>query len=393
MERRPTTALFARTLFRNERRTFGIKEADRLMHMYAIGKTGTGKSTLLETLMRHDAASGHGFALLDPHGDLALRVRAALPAERAGDLVYVDVPNPADPFAFNPLESISGADRVLAVSGILDAFKKIWADTWGPRMEHILRNALLTLVEQPSATLGDILRLLHEPLFRRQALLSVANAQVQDFWIQEYEQYPWRLRTEATAPIENKVGAFLTHPMLNRIFSQPRSTVRAREMMDQGKILLVNLAKGRLGEDAAAILCALLVSHIRLEGLARADEPESARREFFIYLDEFHTFTTLGLATMLSELRKYGVGMILAHQYLEQLDPRVSAAVLGNVGTIIAFRVGLSDADVLAPEFFPAFSATDLASLPNHRIYLRLMIDGAVSPPFSAETLRPSELS
>jgi Type IV secretion-system coupling protein DNA-binding domain len=260
-------------------------------------------------------------------------------------------------------------------------------------MEHILRNALLILADQPSATLGDILRLLHEPLFRRQTLAHVASPQVQNFWINEYEQYPWRLRTEATAPIENKVGAFLTHPILNHIFRQPRSSVPIRQVMDEGRILLVNLAKGRLGEDAAALFGALLVSHLGLAGLARADQPEASRRPFFVYLDEFHTFTTLGLATMLSELRKYGVGMILTHQYLGQLDTTVCEAVLGNVGTIAAFRVGLADAEILAQEFYPVFSAADLASLPNHRIYLRLMIDGAVSQPFSAETVTAAELS
>jgi hypothetical protein len=383
--------LFARTVFRNERRVFGIKQADRLQHMYVVGKTGTGKSTLLETLMRNDLRSGQGFALLDPHGDLVERVRAAIPLERAVDMTYVDVPDPAGSFAFNPLEARPSAERALAVSGVLDAFKKIWADTWGPRMEHILRNALLTLADQPSATLADILRLLHEPLFRRQALTNVVSTQVQDFWINEYEQYPWRLRTEATAPIENKVGAFLTHPILNRVFSQPRSSVSIREVMDESKILLLNLAKGRLGEDAAGLFGALLVSHLGLAGLARADQPEASRRPFFVYLDEFHTFTTLGLATMLSELRKYGIGLALCQQHRSQIDPRVYDAVLGNVGTIVAFRVGLSDAETLAQEFFPTFSAADLASLPNHRIYLRLMIDGAVSQPFSAETLHPSE--
>jgi hypothetical protein len=387
-----TSALFGRTKFRDESRLFGIRQADRLMHMYVVGKTGTGKSTLLETLMRHDLNSGQGFALLDPHGDLVERVRAAVPSERTHDVIYVDVPDPADTFAFNPLETRPPAERALAVSGVLDAFKKIWADTWGPRMEHILRNALLTLSDQPEATLADILRLLHEPLFRRQALASVTSPQVCDFWIQEYEQYPWRLRTEATAPIENKVGAFLTHPILNRILSQPRSSFNVRQVMDEGKILLVNLAKGRLGEDAAALLGALLVSHLGLAGLARADEPHARRGNFFVYLDEFHTFTTLGLATMLSELRKYGVGMVLAHQYLGQLDPKVCDAVLGNVGTIITFRVGLADAEILAQEFYPAFSAADLASLPNHRIYLRLMVDAAVSRPFSAEAIHPSDL-
>jgi hypothetical protein len=215
---------------------------------------------------------------------------------------------------------------------------------------------------------------------------------VREFWLREFEQYHWRLRAEAIAPIQNKVGAFLAHPLLNRLLVQPRSSVRLREIMDGGGILLVNLAKGRVGEDASALLGALLVSEIGVAGLGRADTPEAVRRDFFLYLDEFHTVTTLALAEMLSELRKYRVGLVLAHQYLAQLEPEVQAAVFGNVGTVVSFRVGLEDALVLARELFPAFSPADLASLPNHHVRLRLMIDGAVSNPFSAETIRPEEL-
>jgi hypothetical protein len=392
MERTNNIAYFARTNFRAQRRIFGIKQADRLGHIYIVGKTGTGKSTLLETLMRMDLCAGNGFALLDPHGDLVEEVRAAVPAERRDDLVYFNVPDASDVLGFNPLEPTQPAARALVASGLLGAFKKIWADTWGPRMEHILRNALLTLLDQPEATLADVLRLFDDPGFRRAAIVHVENPQVRRFWIGEFEQYPWRLRAEAIAPIQNKVGAFLTHPILNRILTQPRSSLDLRALMDQGGILLVNLAKGRLGEDAAALLGALLVSHIGLAGLGRAEAPTEQRRDFFLYLDEFHTFTTLGLAGMLSELRKYRVGMVLAHQYLTQLDEQVLAAVLGNVGTIVSFRVGLADAEILAREFHPFLSPVDLTNLPNHRIYLRLMIDGAVSRPFSAETIRASEL-
>jgi hypothetical protein len=388
-----TTALFARTNFRTDQRLFGIKQADRLAHMYIVGKTGTGKSTLLETLMRTDLRTGNGFALLDPHGDLVELVRGAIPAERRADLVYLNVPDASHVLGFNPLEPAAPEGRALIASGLLEAFKKIWADSWGPRMEHLLRNALLTLLDQPEATLADILRLFHDAGFRRTAVVRVQSPQVRDFWVNEFEQYPLRLRAEVIAPIQNKVGAFVTHPVLNRILTQPRSHFSLREIMDGGQILLVNLAKGRLGEDAATLLGALLVSHLGLAGLNRTDTPEETRRDFFLYLDEFHAFTTLALAQMLSELRKYHVGLVLAHQYLTQLDPRVLDAVLGNVGTIICFRVGLADAEIIGREFYPLLSPVDLTNLPNHRIYLRLMIDGAISLPFSAETVTSSELS
>jgi hypothetical protein len=387
-----TTALFARTNFRNDRRLFGIKQADRLAHMYIVGKTGTGKSTLLETLMRNDLGAGNGFALIDPHGDLVESVRDAVPVERRGDLVYFDVPDTSRALGFNPLAPAAPAVRPLIASSLIQALKKIWADSWGPRMEHILRNALLTLLDQPEATLADILRLFNDAGFRRGALARVESPTVRDFWLNEYEQYFWRLRAEAIAPIQNKIGAFLAHPILNRILTQPRSSFDLRAIMDEGRILLVNLAKGQLGEDAASLLGALLVSHIGSAGLSRATQPADERRPFFFYLDEFHTFTSGSLAGMLSELRKYRVGMVLAHQYLGQIDPVILAAILGNIGTLICFRAGLADAEILAQEFYPFLSPVDLTNLPNHAIYLRLMVDGVISPPFSGETVTASEL-
>lgn len=392
MDTNNAASFFARTNFRTTRRLFGIRQTDRLAHMYVVGKTGTGKSTLLETLMRGDLHAGNGFALLDPHGDLVERVRAAVPPERQGDLVYFNVPDTSQVLGFNPLAPAPVTARPLIASGLLQAFKKIWIDSWGPRMEHILRNALLTLLDQPEATLADVLRLFNESTFRRQALANVESPAVRDFWVNEYEQYFWRLRAEAIAPIQNKVGAFLAHPILNRILTQPRSNFDLRAIMDEGKILLVNLAKGRLGEDASSLLGALLVAHIGSAGLRRAEAPEDSRRHFFLYLDEFHAFTTGSLAGMLSELRKYRVGMVLAHQYLAQLDPAILDAILGNVGTLICFRVGPPDAEILARELYPYLSSLDLTNLPNHGIYLRLMIEGAVSPPFSAETVTASEL-
>jgi energy-coupling factor transporter ATP-binding protein EcfA2 len=380
---------FARTNFRNKHVIFGIRQADRRAHMYLIGKTGTGKSTLLETMIRQDIDSGQGLALLDPHGDLIEKVLARIPEHRRDDLIYFNVPDPSRPLGFNPLETLPPLKRPLAASGLLEVFKKIWADSWGPRLEHILRNALLALLDQPEAILSDVLRLLSDQAFRKNVAGRAVNAQVRDFWLREYESYPKNFRAEAIAPIQNKVGAFLADPMLNRILTQTKSSFDVRRVMDEGKILLVNLAKGKMGEDTAALLGSLIVAKVGLAASSRADLPEEARRDFYLYLDEFQNFTTLSLATMLTELRKYHVSLILAHQYLSQLDLQVRDAILGNVGTMLAFRLGVADAEILEKEFSPEFSITDLIGLPNYHIYLKLMIDGKVSRPFSAETLRP----
>lgn len=382
-------SLFALTNFRNQEMPFGIKQADRRYHSYVIGKTGTGKSTLLETLIRSDLTAGRGFAVLDPHGDLVERVLDQIPEDRKDDVIYFDVPNGRQPLGFNPLEPVSQAKRSLAAAGLLEVFKKMWADSWGPRLEHILRNALLALFEQPKATLADVLRMLSDERFRKMVANSIENAQVREFWLKEYQSYPSRFQIEAIAPIQNKVGAFLSDPVLNRILTQERSAFKLRQVMDEGKILLVNLSKGQLGEDTSGLLGSLLVSRIGLAALSRSDVPEAERRDFFLYLDEFQTFTTLSLTTMLSELRKYHVGLILANQYLSQLDEKIQDAILGNAGTIISFRLGLNDAEILGKEFYPEISVQDLMNLPNHHIYLKMIIDGQVSRPFSARTFRP----
>jgi energy-coupling factor transporter ATP-binding protein EcfA2 len=380
----------ARTNFRNTQKLVGLKPADRNAHIYVLGKTGTGKSTLLETLARQDLAHGGGFALLDPHGDLVERVLAAVPPGRRETLIYMNVSDTARPLGFNPLEAVPPEKRALAASGLLDVFKKLWADSWGPRLEHILRNALLVLLDQPSATLADILRLLDDRDFRRHVAERTPNAQVRRFWLSEFEHYPLRFRAEAIAPAQNKVGAFLANPVLQRILTQPKSAFDLRQVMDEGRVLLVNLAKGKLGEDTAALLGSLLVARIGLAALSRADVPESERRDFFVYLDEFQNFSTLSLATMLPELRKYHVGLVLAHQHLAQLDPAVREAILGNVGTTLAFRLGATDAQLLEPAFAPEVRAEDLVGLPNYSVYLKLIAGGITSRPFSAETFSAS---
>ena len=332
---------FARTNFRNERKVFGIKRADRRAHMYIIGKTGVGKSTLLETMIREDVKNGEGFALIDPHADMVTRVLSNIPDKRKTDVIYLDVADQSRPFGFNPLAPVTPEKRPLAASGLLEVFKKLWADSWGPRLEHILRNALLALLDQPEATLADVPRLLTDLTFRKSAALRITNRQVYEFWFKEYEKYPTNFRAEAIAPIQNKVGAFLANPLLSRILTQPRNSFDLREIMDTGRILLVNLAKGKIGEDTAALLGALLVSQLGLRALSRANVPEDKRRDFYLYLDEFPSYTTQSLVTMLSELRKYRLNLILAHQFLSQLDLQVRDAILGNVGTLMSFRLGL----------------------------------------------------
>jgi type IV secretory pathway TraG/TraD family ATPase VirD4 len=360
--------------------------------MYVIGKTGTGKSTLLETLAIQDILHGRGMMLIDPHGDLAERIMQAVPAHRRHDVIYFNVPDPTQPFGYNPVKHVREDKMTLAASGLLEAFKKMWPDAWGVRMEHVLRNTLLTLLEQSDATLADILRILDDKSYRAAIVPRIRNEQVRQFWITEYDHYPPRLRAEAIAPIQNKVGAFLADPTLRRILTNPERPLQIRRIMDEGKILIVNLARGQLGEDTTALLGALLVTTVALAAFSRAEVEPAERRPFFVYLDEFQSFTTRSLATMTAELRKYGIGIVAAHQYLTQVEPPVIDAVLGNAGSIICFRLGPNDAAAMAREFEPKFKATDLLNLPNHEIYLKLMIDGAPSQPFSAETMRPSDL-
>jgi len=379
---------FARTNFRSGGRLFGIRRADRLPHIYVIGKTGTGKSTLFETLMRQDLENGEGFALLDPHGDLFEKVNGAVPKARRATVIAWDVTDPSSPIRFNPLSGVEPEKRSLAVAGLIAAFERQWHDSWGVRMEHVLRNTLFALLEAGRATLADIPRLLEVDSFRREVMARVGNKQARGFFEREYESYAPSMRAQVIGPILNKVGAFLSDPTLYRILVSPENSFDLRRLMDSGGVLLVNLSKGKIGEGPASLLGSLLVASIGLAGLSRAELPVERRHPFFVYLDEFQSFATLSLTGMLSELRKYGVGLILANQYLGQLSPEVRDAVLGNVGTLIAFRVGAADAPLLAREFAPVFGAEDLLSLPNRSIYLKLLVDGVVSRPFSAETAR-----
>ena len=382
---------FAQSNFRNTNNLFGIKEKDRGGHMYIIGKTGTGKSTLIENMAIADILAGNGLALIDPHGDLADNILNFIPEERIEDAIYF---NPADieyPIAFNPLETIHPDYHHLVASGLISVFKKIWTDFWGPRLEHILRNSILTLLEYPGSTLLDIPRLLTDQPFRSRVLTKVKHQQVRDFWFMEFDKYSAWMRSTAIAPILNKIGQFLTSVPLRNIVGQKESTFKFRKAMDDGKILMVNLAKGKIGEDNCALLGAMITTRIQLAAMSRANLPETERQYFYLYVDEVHNFLTESFADILSESRKYGLGLILAHQYIGQTDKVIREAIFGNVGTIISFRVGAKDAGYLSREFHPVFNESDLINLPNYQIYLKLLIDGHTSKAFSARTLAPAE--
>lgn len=381
-----------RTTYRRTFRPLHIHEADRLFHVHVVGKTGVGKSSLLETLAHQDLACGRGFALIDPHGDTAHAVIASANDDERDCIIYLNATDPTQPFGYNPLRQVRDDKIPLAASGLLDTFRKLWPDAWGVRMEHVLRASLYALLERPGSTLPDILRLYADDELRRAITGRVRNEVVRRFWTDEFEAYQPRYRAEVVAPIQNKLGALLADPTLYRILVEPKVDLRFRKIMDEGGVLIANLAKGRLGEDSSATLGSLLVSTIGLAALSRADAPAEARRPFFLYVDEFQTFTTLAFANMMAELRKYGLGLTLAHQHFQQLDPEVRHAVLGNAGTLISFRVGPEDAHLLAQEFQPTFGVLDLINLPNRHFYLKLMIDGAPSKPFSAVTLDRSEI-
>lgn len=385
---------FARTNARNSNQLFGIKRSDRLYHTYIIGKTGAGKTTLLKTCIIQDIYNGEGLTLVDPHGDMAEEIVASIPDHRKDDVIYFNVPDPSQPYGYNPVSYIVPEKRALAASGMLEVFHKYWGEkAWGQRMEYILRNALLAILELPNVTLIDLIELLRNNEYRRSIIPKIENERVRTFWRDEYPKYSARYRVEAIAPIQNKVGAFLSDPLLCRLLTKPEQPLRLRKIMDEQKILIVNLAKGKLGEDTAGLLGALLVTTLGLAAFSRAEIPEHERKKHFLYMDEFQNFTTPSIANMLSELRKYSIGIIACNQYLSQLQPEVRDAILGNAGTLISFRLGAQDATFMAKEFFPTFQMADVLNLPNYDIYLKLMIDGAPSKPFSATTITPHHAS
>jgi len=376
--------VLGRTTARSDHKLFGIKQPDRLSHVYIVGKTGTGKSTLIERMIRQDIAAGRGAALIDPHGDLAERVaRWAMPRRR--DIVYLDLGDDQLTLGYNPLLHVRAELRSLVASGVIDLFKMLWSDAWGVRMEHILRNAILALLEQPRASLADILPMLTEKSFRARIAATLQNEQVRHFWQKEFSSYSLRYQADGIAPIQNKVGSFLADPRLRRFLTPDDRGLRLRSIMDDGQVLIVGLPQGKIGADSAHLLGGLLVTALGSAAFSRAFETEQSRRPFFIYVDEFESFSTLSFALMLAELRKFRVGMVLGHQHLGQLNREVLDGVLGNAGTLIAFRLSAADATVIAAELGHGYKPADLVMLRNFEFAVRLLIDGAVSKPFSAK--------
>ncbi len=381
--------LFGETTFRNQGYKFGIKVDDRRRHMYIIGKSGMGKSTVLENMVVQDINKGRGLAVVDPHGDLAEKILEYIPDNRVKDVIYFNPSDAEYPIAFNVVEQVEPHLRHLVASGLIGVFQKLWADSWGPRLEYILRNAILAVLDYPGSTLLAITRMLSDKNFRKKVIDKIQDPVVKAFWVNEFSGYNDKFASEAVAPIQNKVGQFLSSALIRNIVGQVKSSIDIRKIMDEGKILIMNLSKGRIGEDNSALLGSMMITKLQLAAMSRVDTNEEDRRDFYLYVDEFQNFATDSFANILSEARKYHLSLILAHQYIEQLSDVVRAAVFGNVGTLVTFRVGATDAEFLAKEFMPLFTEEDLVNIPKFNFYIKLMIDGLTSDPFSAKTLTP----
>jgi DNA helicase HerA-like ATPase len=360
--------------------------------MYVVGKTGMGKTNLIKNMAIQDIRAGRGVGIIDPHGELAEECLKAVPSRRIGDVIYF---NPCDrefPVGFNLLDCKDPKMKHLVASGVVGVFQKIWASSWGVRLENTLRHAVLSLLEYPDATLLGVLRVLVDEKYREKIIDNEKDPIVRMFWVKQFREYAPRFRVEVVESVQNKVSQFLANSLMRNILAQPRSAFDIREVMDSQKILIVNLAKGKIGDDNSALLGAMLISKMQMAALGRADIPENRRKDFYLYVDEFQNFATQSFATILSEARKYRLNLILAHQYISQLDEEVQNAVFGNVGTLATFRVGPMDTEVLRKMFAPTFADTDLMNLDKYHLYVKLMIDGVASDPFSAISLEPFSL-
>ncbi len=384
---------FAKTNFRNREVPFGIKTDDRRRHMYIIGKTGMGKTTLMENMAIQDIRNGHGVCFIDAHGDSVTKILDFVPPERVNDIIYF---NPADqeyPIAFNVMEAMAPQFKHLVADGLMGVFTKIWANMWSSRMEYILSNTVRALLDSPGNTVLGITRMYIDKNYRKKIVDNIQDPMVKLFWTDEYANYDQRYVKEAVAPIQNKVGQFLSSSIIRNIVGQPKSTIDLRKIMDERKVLLVDLSKGKVGEDNSALLGAMLVTKLQMAALSRADIPsEEERADFYLYVDEFQNFATESFATILSEARKYRLNLIMGHQYIGQLTPdksntRLRDAIFGNVGSIVSFRVGAADAEYMATEFAPIYTPEDLVNLPKWEIILKLMINGVASEPFSAQSI------
>ena len=389
----PDITLLGKTNFHHSNVPYGLRPADRARHVYIIGKTGMGKSTLLENMIFSDIQAGKGVGVIDPHGDLAEAVLRFIPSSRTNDVVWVDPSDRDWPIAFNMLEGKNTEQRELIASGMIGVVKKLNIDSWGPRLEHFLRNTLLALVEAPDTTMLGVTRMLVDPAYRQKVLKFVTNIEVRNFWEKEFSALAPQKLAEAVGPIQNKVGQFLSTPFIRNILGQPKSTLDLRFAMDKKKIVIVNLSKGKIGEDNAALLGSMLITKFQIDAMSRADTPESERVPFHLFVDEFQNFATDSFATILSEARKYKLNLTMANQFIAQMSEDVAAAVFGNVGSLAVFQVGVDDAKVLAEQFDEeVVSLNDLTNLPKYSIYNRILVDGMPTPVFSANTLPPPEL-
>lgn len=377
------------TNFRNERERFGIKTDDRRRHMYVVGSTGMGKTEFLKNMAIQDIEEGRGLAYLDPHGDAAHDLLEHVPAHRIKDVIYFDPGDLNFPLSFNVLEKVDYEYRHLVAAGLMGVFKKLWVDAWSGRMEYILNNTILALLETKDSTLLAINRMLSDKDFRKEVVAQIKDPIVKAFWVDEFAKYADKFATEATAAIQNKVGQFGSNNLIRNIIGQVESKIDIRQIMDEGKILIVNLSRGKIGEDASRLIGALLVTKVQLAAMSRVDIPEIERRDFYLYVDEFQHFATESFANILSEARKFHLSLIMAHQYIKQMEEPVMDAVFGNVGTIVTFRVGAEDAEYLEKWFAPDFMAPDIQNLGKYSIYIKLMVNGITTKGFSASTLPP----
>ena len=386
---------FGETDSRGRRVKFGIKNIDRSKHFYVIGKSGMGKSTLLENMAVQDIQNGHGMVFIDPHGGTAEKLLEYIPPERVDDVLYFAPFDMDNPIAFNIMEDVGKDKRHLVVNGLMSVFEKIWEDAWSARMAYILQNTLYALLEYPGATLLGVSRMYTDKEFRKKVVENITDVSVKSFWVDEYAKYTEKYISEATPSIQNKIGQFTQNPLIRNIIGQSKSSFDLRKIMDEKKIIIVNLSKGRVGEGNARLLGSMLITKIYLAAMGRAEESSSTLSKlppFYLFVDEFQSFADRSFADILSEARKYKLCLTMAHQYIEQMEEEVREAVFGNVGSMLVFRVGAYDAEVLEKEFAPVFTAEDLVNLGLRQIYLKLMINSVTSSPFSATTLPPIEL-
>ena len=391
MNEKDKITYFAETDYR-KKVPFGIKASDRTRHVYIIGKTGMGKSTCLENMAIQDIQNGNGMCFVDPHGKTAELLLKYVPKERIDDVINFAPFDMEYPLSFNIMEDVGYDKRHLVANGLMSAFKKIWVDMWSARMEYILNNVVLALLEYPNSTLLGVNKMLTDKEYRKKVVDNITDPSTKSFWVDEFAKYTDRYTQEATPAIQNKIGQFTANPLIRNIIGQPKSSFNFRKAIDTKKIIIINLAKGRIGEGNANLLGSMIITKLYLAAMSRADldEHELAKYpNFYLFVDEFQSFANESFADILSEARKYKLNLTIAHQYIEQMPDEVRSAVFGNVGTMITFRVGAYDAEVLEKEFSPKFTADDMVNLGFTQIYLKLMIDGVSSQPFSATTLPP----